>query len=84
MLILFDHGTPRGLAHILLPHTVYTAQAKGWDRLENGALLTAAEVAAFERFATHTTEREANTAGIRPCRHLLARSHSTHRKFRKI
>jgi hypothetical protein len=43
MLILFDHGTPRGLARTLSGHTVMTAQSKGWDRLSNGDLLTAAE-----------------------------------------
>ena len=48
MLILFDHGTPRGLARALSGHTVITAKARGWDRLSNGALLKAAEEAAFD------------------------------------
>ena len=39
MLILFDHGTPKGLARALLGHTIITAQARGWDKLNNGALL---------------------------------------------
>jgi hypothetical protein len=52
MLILFDHGTPAGLARLLSPHTVSTAQARGWDRLTNGALLTAAEDAGFELLVT--------------------------------
>jgi hypothetical protein len=43
MLILFDHGTPRGLIRALPGHTVITAQSKGWDRLSNGDLLNAAE-----------------------------------------
>jgi hypothetical protein len=43
MLILFDHGTPKGLIHALSGHTVITAQSKGWERLDNGALLDAAE-----------------------------------------
>ena len=43
MLVLFDHGTPKGLIGALPGHTVYTAQAKGWDTLSNGALLKAAE-----------------------------------------
>jgi hypothetical protein len=47
MLILFDHGTPRGLIRALSEHTVMTAQSKGWDRLSNGALLNAAEEAGF-------------------------------------
>jgi hypothetical protein len=47
MLILFDHGTPKGLARALRGHTVIKAQARGWDRLHNGALLTVAEQASF-------------------------------------
>jgi len=47
MLILFDHGTPRGLIRGLPGHTVITAQSRGWDRLSNGKLLPAAEEAQF-------------------------------------
>ena len=37
----------------MLPgHTVHTAQSKGWDRLDNGALLNAAEEAGFDLFLT--------------------------------
>jgi len=52
VLILFDHGTPNGLARALSGHTVQTAQARGWDTLSNGALLAAAEEAGFELFLT--------------------------------
>jgi hypothetical protein len=52
MLILFDHGTPRGLVRAFATHTVITAQAKGWDRLNNGALLDAAEDAAVDVLLT--------------------------------
>lgn len=52
MLILFDHGTPRGLIHALPGHTVHTAQARGWDTLSNGELLNAAEEAGFELLLT--------------------------------
>jgi len=52
VLILFDHGTPKGLIDALAGHTVYTAQAKGWDTLSNGALLNAAEEAGFELLLT--------------------------------
>ncbi len=52
VLILFDHGTPKGLAHALSGHTVDTAQARGWDTLSNGALLDAAEEAGFELLLT--------------------------------
>jgi hypothetical protein len=48
MLILFDHGTPKGLARALPGHMIITAQARGWDRLNNGALLNAAEEAAID------------------------------------
>ena len=52
MLVLFDHGTPKGLARALSGHTIHTAQAKGWDTLSNGALLNAAEEAGFELLLT--------------------------------
>ena len=52
MLILFDHGTPKGLIRALPGHTVHTAQAKGWDTLSNGALLKAAEEAGFDVLLT--------------------------------
>ena len=52
MLILFDHGTPAGLARALSLHTVTTAQARGWDRLNNGALLSVAEEAGFDLLIT--------------------------------
>ena len=52
MLVLFDHGTPKGLARALPAHTIHTAQAKGWDALSNGALLNAAEEAGFELLLT--------------------------------
>ena len=52
MLILFDHGTPKGLATALAGHSVITAQARGWDTLNNGALLTAAEEAAVDLLLT--------------------------------
>jgi hypothetical protein len=52
VLILFDHGTPKGLIRALAGHTVHTAQAKGWDTLTNGALLKVAEDAGFEVLVT--------------------------------
>jgi hypothetical protein len=52
MLILFDHGAPRGLARALSDHTVITAKEKGWDRLNNGALLNAAEEETFDLLLT--------------------------------
>ena len=52
MLILFDHGAPQGVARSLRAHTVITAQARGWDKLTNGALLAAAEEAAVDLLFT--------------------------------
>ncbi len=52
MLVLFDHGTPKGLARALPGHTIHTAQSKGWDTLSNGALLKAAEEAGFDLLLT--------------------------------
>jgi hypothetical protein len=52
VLILFDHGRPKGLARALSEHTVHTAQSKGWDALTNGELLDAAESAGFELLLT--------------------------------
>jgi hypothetical protein len=43
MLILFDHVTPKGLIAALPDHIIYTARAMGWETLNNGALLSAAE-----------------------------------------
>jgi hypothetical protein len=67
MLILFDHGTPRGLARAFPAHTVITTRARGWDRLDNGALLNAAEDAAVDLLLT--TDRriryQQNLAGRR-------------------
>jgi hypothetical protein len=52
VLVLFDHGTPKGLARALPGHTIHTAQSKGWDTLSNGALLDAAAEAGFELLLT--------------------------------
>lgn len=52
MLILVDHGTPKGLIRALPGHVVHTAQSRGWDTLSNGALLNAAEEAGCELLLT--------------------------------
>ena len=52
MLVLFDQGTPRGIARWLLNHTVKEAKSQGWDRLTNGELLNAAEQAGFDVLLT--------------------------------
>ena len=68
MLVLFDHGTPKGLIRALPGHTVYTAQAKGWDTLSNGAFLEAAEDAGFEMLLT--TDRRIRYQQNLPVRHI--------------
>lgn len=52
MLILFDNGIPRGLARFLTGHTIAEAWARGWEELENGELINAAERAGFEVMVT--------------------------------
>jgi predicted nuclease of predicted toxin-antitoxin system len=66
MLILFDNGTPRGLARFLVGHTVEEAREHGWEELENGELIEAAERAGFEVMVT--TDKN-----IRYQQHLTAR-----------
>jgi hypothetical protein len=52
MRVLFDNGTPRGVAAVLGEHTVEEARAHGWDTFRNGELLDAAEAAGFDVFVT--------------------------------
>jgi uncharacterized protein (DUF433 family) len=52
MLILFDDGTPKGLARSLPGHTIVTAQSRGWDKLDKGALMNAAEEAGLSLLLT--------------------------------
>src|SRR5215204_4185753 len=44
MRILFDQGTPAPLRRALTGHIVSTAYAMSWTKLDNGALLDAAEL----------------------------------------
>lgn len=50
--MLFDNGTPRGVAAALADHVVEEARSRGWDTLKNGDLLSAAETAGFDVFVT--------------------------------
>jgi hypothetical protein len=52
MRILFDNGTPRGVASALEGHAVEEARSHGWDTLRNGELLDAAEAAGFDVLVT--------------------------------
>jgi len=94
VLILFDHGTPKGLAPALSGHTVHTAQAKGWYTLSNGELLSAAEEAGFELLLT-TDRRIRHQQNLRVRRialvvltgsrsRLLHSTISSHAVWRKI
>jgi hypothetical protein len=42
--ILFDHGNPAPPRHALKGHSVATAHEMGWSTLDNGELLSAAEI----------------------------------------
>ena len=50
--MLFDNGTPRGVASALTNHIVEEARSRDWDSLGNGELLDAAEAAGFDVFVT--------------------------------
>ena len=50
--ILFDHGTPSGIADALVGHEVAEAIDRGWDQISNGELLTLAEAAGFDLLLT--------------------------------
>ena len=52
MRVLFDNGTPRGVAAALSNHVVEEARSRGWDTLRNGELLDAAEAAGFDVLVT--------------------------------
>ncbi len=52
MRILLDQNAPRGLREHFPAHTVFTALQMGWDTLENGALIAAAETAGFHVLVT--------------------------------
>lgn len=52
MRVLFDQATPVPIRRFLKDHIVRTAAEEGWERLQNGELLNAAESAGFEVFVT--------------------------------
>lgn len=66
MRVLFDQGTPAPLRKSLASHAVSTAFELGWDRLENGDLLAAAEQAFDALITTDKRLRsQQNLAGRR-------------------
>jgi len=52
MRILFDHGTPSGIAKSLSAHEVTEAIERGWDKVSNGELLKLAEADGFDLLLT--------------------------------
>jgi len=50
--VLFDQNVPRNLRSHLTGHEVKTAANLGWERLQNGDLLAAAESRGFEVLVT--------------------------------
>jgi hypothetical protein len=48
MKILFDNGTPRPIARVLVGHAVTRARQIGWHELENGQLIQMAEEAGYD------------------------------------
>lgn len=95
MLVLFDHGTPKGLAQALPGHMVHTARSRGWNTLSNGALLSAAEEAGFDLLLT--TDRRIryqqnlrvtpNRSGRIDGQHEVVaatRAHRSHRRRRPV
>ena len=52
MRVLFDKNVPHGVRQFLSRHHVETVDERGWERISNGELLQAAEVAGFEAVVT--------------------------------
>lgn len=52
MRILFDHGTPSGIAKELAGHKVTEAIERDWDKISNGQLLKLAEAQGFDLLLT--------------------------------
>ena len=65
MKVLFDQGVPVPLRRELKNHTIDTLYDRGWSDLENGDLLDAAEVDAYEVLVTtdQNIKHQQNLAG---------------------
>ena len=76
MLVLFDQGTPRGIAPALAGHTVTEVRAMGWETLSNGDLLDAAEAHGFDVLLTtdKNLRHQQNLAGRKIAIVVLANS----------
>lgn len=58
MRIVFDHGTPSGIARALASHDVTEEIERGWDRISNGEPLKSAEAADFDLLPAHDRQRD--------------------------
>jgi hypothetical protein len=52
MKVLFDNGTPKPIAKVLIGHEVTFARQVGWHELRNGDLIRIAEDSGYEVFLT--------------------------------
>jgi predicted nuclease of predicted toxin-antitoxin system len=77
MKILFDANTPAPLARFLRGHEVVRADELGWQGLENGALLDAAEQAGFDLLLTcdQNVQYQQNLAGRKLALVILSSNH---------
>jgi len=50
--VLLDQNAPQGLRAVLIEHDVRLARQMGWDTLENGELIDAAEKGGFDVMVT--------------------------------
>jgi predicted nuclease of predicted toxin-antitoxin system len=75
--ILFDANTPAPLAHFLRGHEVSRADELGWQGLEDGALLDAAENAGFDLLLTcdQNVRYQQNFAGRKLALVVLSSNH---------
>jgi hypothetical protein len=75
--ILFDANTPAPLARFLRGHDVTRADELGWQGLENGALLDAAEQAGFDLLLTcdQNVQYQQNFAGRKLALVILSSNH---------
>jgi hypothetical protein len=75
--IRFDANTPAPLARFLRGHDVVRADELGWQGLENGALLDAAEQAGFDMLLTcdQNVRYQQNFAGRKLALVILSSNH---------
>ncbi|MBI4878025.1 MAG: DUF5615 family PIN-like protein [Acidobacteria bacterium] len=77
MKILFDANTPAPLSQFLRGHDVVRADELGWQGLDNGALLDAAERAEFDLLLTRDRNVfcQQNLAGRKLALVILSSNH---------